>query len=364
MGQFMHLTENRSFISNLLLIAVIPCLLLSCVNNDDNEEESLVIASYGGKWQEVLQLSMFQPFSIEYGREVEDVVYNGLYESVVDQAESIDLYWDIVNVEGNMVILGERDGILEPIDYSGIDTSVMNPDAIHTHGTGIMAWSFVLAYSTNAFGEMSPASWADFFDVDQFEGSRGLRNDPRRTLEIALIADGVSKDQLYPLDLDRAFEKLDALKQNLEENNFQLIWWDDLADPGELLSDGEVVMTPGTNGRIYANIEEDNYPVDYIWQGGIVDFDWWMVMSGSSMSETAMEFIAYASSVEAQSEMARLIPYGPVNSDALEVLTEEERERLPTNPPNLEKQLIFNTEWWSENYDDVLMRWNNWFESQ
>jgi putative spermidine/putrescine transport system substrate-binding protein len=37
-------------------------------------------------------------------------------------------------------------------------------------------------------------------------------------LEIALLADGVAPDKLYPLDLDRAFKKLDTIKKNT-------IWW-------------------------------------------------------------------------------------------------------------------------------------------
>ena len=60
-----------------------------------------------------------------------------------------------------------------------------------------------------------PASWADFWDVKRFSGPRGLRNNPRGTLEIALLADGISAEKLYPLNLDRAFAKLDELRPHL-----------------------------------------------------------------------------------------------------------------------------------------------------
>ncbi len=33
-------------------------------------------------------------------------------------------------------------------------------------------------------------------------------------MEIALMADGVPPDKLYPIDADRAFKKLDTIKKN------------------------------------------------------------------------------------------------------------------------------------------------------
>lgn len=41
------------------------------------------------------------------------------------------------------------------------------------------------------------SSWANFWDVKAFPGSRSLRGRPEYSLEFALLADGVAKDDLY-----------------------------------------------------------------------------------------------------------------------------------------------------------------------
>ena len=59
-------------------------------------------------------------------------------------------------------------------------------------------------------------------------------------LEAVLLADGVKPEEIYPLDVDRAFKKLEPLLPNL-------IFWDAGAQSQQLFRDGEVVM-----GNIWA----------------------------------------------------------------------------------------------------------------
>ncbi len=63
---------------------------------------------------------------------------------------------------------------------------------------------------------------------------------------MALIADGVPVDKLYPLDVDRAFKKLEQLKPHV------LVWWSSGAQSAQVLKDGEVDMVAAWNGRIQA----------------------------------------------------------------------------------------------------------------
>ena len=68
-----------------------------------------------------------------------------------------------------------------------------------------MIYSMALAYNTEATGGVAPTGWADFFDLEKFPGKRGVMDySVGGIFEIALLADGVPPDQLYPLDLDRA----------------------------------------------------------------------------------------------------------------------------------------------------------------
>jgi hypothetical protein len=59
-------------------------------------------------------------------------------------------------------------------------------------------------------------------------------------------------DKLYPLDLDRAFKKLDTIKKDI-------VWWGGGAQSQQLLASGEASMGQFWNGRIHA-LQEDGAP--------------------------------------------------------------------------------------------------------
>src|SRR5947209_4948146 len=204
-----HKSDKWTATSVPFFIASIIIALLLSISCTKQETHPLVVASYGGDWQATQKKTMFTPFAQQNQVTLQDVVYDGKYGPLVSQVKANDIKWDVVDVEGNMVLLGQKDGILEPIDYNIVDASKINPEAKNPYGVGIVAWSWVLAYNTQTFEKNPPKTWSDFFDVDKFPGPRGLRNDPRRVLEIALLADGVPANQLYPLDTARAFRKLD-----------------------------------------------------------------------------------------------------------------------------------------------------------
>jgi len=60
---------------------------------------------------------------------------------------------------------------------------------------------------------------------------------PFDTIEEALLADGVAKDKLYPLDIDRAFRSLDKIKKDVA------VWWTGGAQTSQMLKTGEVDMS-------------------------------------------------------------------------------------------------------------------------
>ncbi len=86
---------------------------------------------------------------------------------------------------------------------------------------GQFYYSTVMAWNTDTVGKdgAKPTTWADFYNVEKFPGTRSVYDHPRGNLEIALLADGVDPAKLYPLDVDRAFKKLATLKPSIG------IWW-------------------------------------------------------------------------------------------------------------------------------------------
>jgi len=84
-------------------------------------------------------------------------------------------------------------------------------------------------------------NWGDFWDVARHPGKRGLRLDPRSTLEIALLADGVPASGVYATlstadGVDRAFRKLDQLRP-------YIVWWRTPEDAARIMDNGSALMT-------------------------------------------------------------------------------------------------------------------------
>ena len=77
---------------------------------------------------------------------------------------------------------------------------------------------------------------ADFFDVEKFPGKRSLYKWGAGMWEAALLADGVAPDKLYPLDLERAHDKIAAFKDNI------VSYWGGGAESQSVLMNGEASM--------------------------------------------------------------------------------------------------------------------------
>ena len=70
------------------------------------------------------------------------------------------------------------------------------PGTFSECGVATYVWSMVMAYDSTKLAR-APQSWADFWNVREFPGKRGLRKGAKYTLEVALLADGVKAEDLY-----------------------------------------------------------------------------------------------------------------------------------------------------------------------
>lgn len=91
-------------------------------------------------------------------------------------------------------------------------------------------------------------TWQDFWDVARHPGRRGLRFGARTTLEIALLADGVALQDIYPAlssqqGVDRAFRKLDLLRP-------YIIWWHTPEDAARIMESSSALMLSAPNREV------------------------------------------------------------------------------------------------------------------
>jgi putative spermidine/putrescine transport system substrate-binding protein len=76
-----------------------------------------------------------------------------------------------------------------------------------------------------------------------------------------------------------------------------------------------------------------------------------------------MKFAAYSTMAIPQARIALGIPYGSVNNASNEYIPPDRLAVLPS-APDIKKQLVnYNYDWWIDNRDAVVNRFNKWLLS-
>jgi putative spermidine/putrescine transport system substrate-binding protein len=310
----------------------------------------------GGEYQDANTKAIFQPFSKETGIEVVTVQVDSA--PMLAQIQQGKPQFDLIdNSEADQLVFN-RKGALQEIQYDRLKNFKRDdfPERLaQPWMLGKIYWASAMAYRTDAFKTGGPQSWADFWDTGAFPGKRALQDNTADVpeLEFALLADGVPVDQLYPLDVDRAFRVMDRIKSSVVK------FWDAGALPGALLARKEVVASSIWNGRAAALIDK-RAPITLEWAGARRQANAWTIPKGAKNVENAHKLIDFALRPDVQAHVATLIPYGPVAKSAQSRVPADVQKVLPTAPGVLEKGFDLDVEWWLDNQDAVLKRWKGW----
>ena len=126
---------------------------------------------------------------------------------------------DITAINQADLLRADREGLLEPVDWSIVKRDKLFPGAVYANGLAYCALGTNLVYRKDKFPRGGPRTWADFWDVQKFPGHRAMLSNAVRALQFALVADDVPPDKVFPIDVDRAFRKLDQIKPHVK------VWW-------------------------------------------------------------------------------------------------------------------------------------------
>ncbi len=172
------------------------------------------------------------------------------------------------------------------------------------------------------------------------------------TLEVALLADGVAPDKLYPLDVPRALRSLDKVKKDVT-------WWESGAQSAQLLIDGEASAGLAWNGRLDGP-KATGAPIDFHFNQCLFLADAMVIPKGAKNKRESMQFIAFVLDAANQAEFAKRIPYGPVRTAAMERLDPARRTVLPTAPENFAKGTLMDSNWWADKGPAAVEQFNTW----
>ena len=296
-------------------------------------EGVLRIVSWGGAYEAAQTRAIFAPFTAETGTAVEVLVHDGRQEAL--EARAGPEAWDVVDMTEDQAIAACRAGllrrldhaaILEPAPGAGLERDFM-PGSFRGCSVAQNAFAAVIAYNDDAFPGIKPRRVEDFFDLDGFPGRRAVERSPDAVLEWALMAEGVPVSQIYDLlstrrGLRLAFRKLDRIRD-------AIVWWKDVAEPGELLRSGQASMAFGYNGRFFAAARDEAAPITIVWDGQIIGYEVWTIPAGSRRVAAAEAFIRFATGPERMARLAENIPYAPTRRSAIDRIGLDPVRRIP-----------------------------------
>jgi putative spermidine/putrescine transport system substrate-binding protein len=301
------------------------------------QDKTVTIASWGGSYQEAQTKALFEPAAKATGIIVKEETYGGMSD-VRLQVTSGAVTFDIVaSGSGSAARAG-----------AVIDVTTFYPALYSKHCVGGDVFSTVYAWNTNTYGDAGPQSWADFWDVEKFPGSRAYRGKVAGALAPAMMADGVPMDKVWE-ELDSEEGILRAINKVRELKPHIAVFWSSGAQHAQLMKDGEVDMTTGWNGR-FDNAKKDGGKVAYSFNQALLDYDCFAIPKGAPNKDTAMMFLNEISKAEYQDDLPKYITYGPTNKAAYDtgVITPEVAATLPSSPANAALQLPISLEWYAK----------------
>ncbi len=312
--------------------------------------QEMVFTSWGGTTQDAQAASWAAPFTAASGV---NVVQDGPtdYGKIKAMVEAGAVTWDVVDAEFDWALQAGGQGLLEPLDFTVIDKTRLDPRFVSDFAVGSFYYSFVLGWNPANFPDAKPATLADLFDTAKFPGKRTFYKwSAPGVIEAALLADGVAPEALYPLDLDRAFKKLDTIKADI-------IWWEGGAQSQQLLASGEAPIGFFWNGRLAA-LAADGQEVGVSWDQNITAADALVVPKGTKNREAAMKFISEATSARGQADFAAASGYAPINTGSAELMDPAVRATLPDAQTAV--QVNADLAYWAAHRDEIGTRWYAW----
>lgn len=314
---------------------------------------SLTVADPGGPYTDGYRKAFYDPFTAETGIEIVSVARDAeptaQFKSIVETRSYI---WDVCTITLSARLILERDDLLDDLDLDPQLAGDLMPGAVHPNFLGVDVYSTVFAFNPATVSN-APASWADFWNLDGFPGRRALRRNPIDTLEQALLADGVALEDLYPLDVDRAFAKLDEIRDRVA------VWWTGGAQTSQMIQSGEVDMIAAWNARLQAAID-GGAQAQIVWNQGLYSIEGWGLPKNGPKADAARQFVAFCARAEQQAKFTDDLTYGPTNLRAYDFIAPERAAVLPTAPQNLEVMALADEAWWEANRAAVTERFNSW----
>ncbi len=299
------------------------------------EQDVLYVNTWGGIWEAAARRCFFEPFTAETGIRIRTVSPVS-FAKLAAQLRTGIYEFDVTTLGVAEVARANAHGLIEPA-AGNIDDSGLWPGAIEDNSLPTHSYATLIAYPKDLYPAGGPESWADFWNLDRFPGPRCLQRYAARVLGLALMADGVPPDQLFPYDLDRAFAAMDRIKPAIR------VWWAAGPQSLQILTAREVSMIGIWNN--YADKAAKLMPGGLVtaWDQALIDNCCWVVAKDTPRAEAAWRFLRFVGA-----HPKGIVDFcvgdmtGPLNPAAFDHIPLDIARQMPTFPDNLARGVMLD----------------------
>ncbi|MFS8115019.1 extracellular solute-binding protein [Rhizobium jaguaris] len=323
--------------------------------------DQVVIATTGGAYDGALRKWWFDPFTAKTGIQVVSVAATNaeMRAKATAMVKTGNVTWDLYPDGEIQVSSQDHLAISEPLDnfcapYK--DRQDLVPDACIPAGVRLFSTATLMAYDPQAFKGSQPMTWADMWDTTKFPGGRSFPNfdDPWRVIAAALLADGVKRENLFPLDVDRAFKKLDKLRPSIS------LWWKtgDQSVQGFRAKDysvGQIWLTRASA------LKSEGRSIAWSNKAAFLVGDRLTVIKGAPNRENALKLIAFwLDSPDIQAKVCEALLCTPPSSAAITLMPQAVRDQMPSAEDVRDSIVVPDAKWINDHAAELLEQWNNW----
>ncbi|MER8370976.1 extracellular solute-binding protein [Mesorhizobium sp. M1378] len=329
------------------------------------QDRQVVISGSGGSYEKAMREYWFDPFEKATGIKVVSVPTSDNDEGrakVEAMIKSGNVTWDLFtedDVGGEAPDhLMKRADDLSDFCTQFKDHSDLVPGSCKAPSVLFISGATLIAYNKEHFPKAGPTTWKELWDTKQFPGSRSMNASASAyvQLTVALLADGVPKDKLYPMDVDRAFKKLDELRPDIG------LWWTAGDQSVQGFRNGQYDAGMMYMTRVRA-LKEEGQPIGWSYNGAILLSDRFAVVKGAPHKAEALELLKfYLDSPEVQGKICEALSCVPPSKDALKYMSEEARANMPSPEQISSGMVIPDPKWVSANQKMLIDRWNTWIQ--
>lgn len=354
---------SHSMVIRAAVSAVVACAAVTSTGTSSAAAEEVIIATTGGAYEEALRTAVFDPFTAETGIEVISVAGTNtqMRAKATAMVKTGNISWDLY-LQGEIQAASKQHRVaaedLTEFCRRFSENAELAEDACTSAGVRLLSNATLLAYNTDTYKDATPATWADMWDLEKFAGGRSFPNfnDPWRVMAAALLADGVEREKLFPLDIDRALTKLDEIRPAVT------LWWKTGDQSMQGFRNEEYTIGQIWLSRAKA-LEREGQPIAWSHKASFLVGDRIALIKGAPHRENALKLMEYwLNTPEAQAKVCEILSCTPPSSAALVLMSDEARADMPSAEDVRESVVVPDAKWINENAALMLNRWNTWLQ--